>query len=216
MKERYQHGCVKDDLSDRLGVSSAAPGPQAGQMPGIPFLLPILSSSVQSQECLFAFLSSLILVEELNLCTKRFAMFWYHLSASISQKQTASSLALLCFSTQMCPLQLSRTISCPACLLLKAGSKQSPVPRESLALKKKWKPSKLERMFGRRSCTKQQFHFSSSLEALKGKFIFYLDILVISNLLVSKQLSLPTTEVLMKAMDSVFFPPLKSNITDTG
>lgn len=42
------------------------------------------------------------------------------------------SFALLCFSTQMCHLHLSRNISCLVCLLLKAWWKQSPVPRESL------------------------------------------------------------------------------------
>lgn len=48
-------------------------------------------------------------------------------------------------------------------------------------------------------------HFSSSLEALKGKFVFYLDILVISILLFPKQLSLPTNEVLAETMGPVFF-----------
>lgn len=51
-------------------------------------------------------------------------------------------------------------------------------------------------------------HFSWSLEALKRKSFFYLNILVISHLLIFEQLSLPTNKVLMKAMDPVFFPPL--------
>lgn len=127
----------------------------------------------------------------------------------------------------MCHLHLCRTISCLACLLLKARWKQCPVPRESLASKKyingshpNWK----ECLAGK-CVPNSSSHFSWSLEALKGKFIFYLDILLISNLLVSKQLSFPTNEVLMKAKAPVLksphwkvliqCTPLKSNTTDT-
>lgn len=127
----------------------------------------------------------------------------------------------------MCHLHLCRTVSCLACLLLKARWKQCPVPRESLASKKyisgshpNWK----ECLAGK-CVPNSSSHFSWSLEALKGKFIFYLDILVISNLLVSKQLSFPTNEVLMKAKAPVLKSPrwkvliqrtpLKSNTTDT-
>lgn len=58
-------------------------------------------------------------------------------------------------------------------------------------------------------------HFYS-LGAPKGKFIIYLDIFVISNLFVSKQLKLPTSKVLMKAEAPVLFPPPKNNTTDPG
>lgn len=60
-----------------LQLLELRPSP-AGQTPGIPSLLPILSSSLQSHAWFF-FLNSPILVKELHLSTKGFDVFFWKL-----------------------------------------------------------------------------------------------------------------------------------------
>lgn len=128
------------------------------------------------------------------------------------QKTSLPSSLLSPASPAQCIISISAEPSSTLpCLLLKAWLKWGPVPRESLSRKKRngsypnWK----ERLAGDH-VSNSSYCFSWSLEALKRKSIFYLNIFVISHL-IFEQLSIPTNEVLMKAMDPVFWTPLQSD-----